>query len=134
MCRILRHPPQPPTSSTFGIGAYTDIIECFAILCQCTQPALHILNASGKRISPQPIPGTFVVNVGNMLSYWSSDTFVSTVHRVLNITGDERYSIPVFMGPNYETLVEPLENCVKEGKKKNYVMTVFWLGIMCGED
>ena len=37
----------------------------------------------------------------------------------MNITGEERYSISFFMGPNYETLVENLENCVKEGKK-NY--------------
>tara|TARA_R110002060_G_scaffold21050_5_gene28624 strand:- start:80 stop:1189 length:1110 start_codon:yes stop_codon:yes gene_type:complete len=118
MCRILHYPPQPPTSSAFGIGAHTDI-ECFTILCQGTQPALQILNTDGEWISAPPIPGTFVVNIGDMLSYWSNDLFVSTVHRVLNVTGEERYSIPFFMGPNYETLVEPLEGCVKEGKK-NY--------------
>lgn len=54
-----------------------------------------------------------------MLSYWSNDTFVSTVHRVLDITGEERHSISFFMGLNYDTLVEPLENCVMRGKK-NY--------------
>ncbi|KAH7386381.1 putative isopenicillin N synthetase [Cadophora sp. MPI-SDFR-AT-0126] len=118
MCRILHYPPQPPTSSAFGIGAHTDI-ECFTILCQGTQPALQILNTDGEWISAPPIPGTFVVNIGDMLSYWSNDLFVSTVHRVLNVTGEERYSIPFFMGPNYETVVEPLEGCVKEGKK-NY--------------
>ncbi|PVH82032.1 putative isopenicillin N synthetase [Cadophora sp. DSE1049] len=118
MCRILHYPPQPPASSAFGIGAHTDI-ECFTILCQGTQPALQILNTDGEWISAPPIPGTFVVNIGDMLSYWSNDLFVSTVHRVLNVTGEERYSIPFFMGPNYETLVEPLEGCVKEGKK-NY--------------
>ena len=122
MCRILHYPPQPPKSSTFGIGAHTDI-ECFTVLCQGTQPALQILNTSGEWISAPPIPGTFVVNIGDMLSYWSNDTFVSTVHRVLNTTGEERYSIPFFMGPNYETLLEPLENCVKEGKK-NYPSVV----------
>lgn len=118
MCRILHYPPQPPTTPSFGIGAHTDI-ECFTILCQGTQPALQILSADDEWLSAPPIPETFVVNIGDMLSYWSNDTFVSTVHRVLNITGEERYSIPFFAGPTYETLIEPLENCVKEGKK-NY--------------
>lgn len=118
MCRILHYPSQPPTSSTFGINAHTDI-ECFTILCQGTQPALQILSSEGEWLSAPPIPGTFVVNIGDMLSYWSNDTFVSTVHRVLNLSGEERYSIPFFCGPNYEILIEPLENCVKEGKR-NY--------------
>lgn len=118
MCRILHYPSQPLSSTTMGIGAHTDI-ECFTILCQGTQPALQILNTDGEWLAAPPIPGTFVVNIGDMLSYWSNDTFVSTVHRVLNITGEERYSIPFFMGPSYETLVEPLESCVKAGKK-NY--------------
>jgi len=118
MCRILHYPPQPPSSTTLGIGAHTDI-ECFTILCQGTQPALQILNTDGEWLAAPPITGTFVVNIGDMLSYWSNDLFISTVHRVLNITGEERYSIPFFMGPNYETLVEPLESCIKAGKK-NY--------------
>ena len=57
---------------------------------------------------------TFVVNIGNMLSYLSNDTFASAVHRVLNITGEDRYSISFFMGSNYETLGEPLEHRAKE--------------------
>lgn len=118
MCRILHYPPQSPTSDNLGIGAHTDI-ECFTILYQGTQPALQILNTEGEWLAAPPLPGTFVVNIGDMLSYWSNDTFVSTVHRVLNVTGEERYSIPFFCGPNYETLVEPLESCVRGGKK-NY--------------
>ena len=118
MCRILHYSPQAPASSTLGINAHTDI-ECFTILCQGTQPALQILSSDGEWFSAPPISGTFVVNIGDMLSYWSNDTFVSTVHRVLNITGEERYSVPFFMGPSYEIMVEPLEKCVREGKR-NY--------------
>jgi isopenicillin N synthase-like dioxygenase len=72
------------------------------------------LNAASEWLSVTPIPGTFVVNIGDMLSYWGNDTFASAVHRVLNITGEDRYSIPFFMDPNYETLGEPLEHCAKE--------------------
>lgn len=61
-----------------------------------------------------------MVNIGDMLSYWSNDSFVSTVHRVLNVTGEERYSIPFFMGPSYETLISPLESCVAGDGKRHY--------------
>jgi isopenicillin N synthase-like dioxygenase len=118
MGRLIHYPPQAPTkSSAFGIGAHTDI-DCFTILCQGAQPALQILNTEGEWLSAPPLPGTFVVNIGDMLSYWSNDTFISTVHRVLNITGEERYSVPFFMGPNYDTVLEPLASCVQGGDKK----------------
>jgi isopenicillin N synthase-like dioxygenase len=55
-----------------------------------------------------------------MLERWSNDIFVSTVHRVINITGEERYSIPVFFGLNYDTVVEPLKTCIKEGQTAKY--------------
>ena len=87
--------------SNLDIGAHTDI-ECSTILCQGTQPELQVLNSDREWLSALPIPGTFVVNIGDMLSYWSNDNFVSTVYRVLNITGEERYSKPFFRGPNYE--------------------------------
>jgi len=118
MGRLIHYPPQSPTEqSAFGIGAHTDI-ECFTILAQGEQPALQILNTDGEWLSAPPIPGTFVVNIGDMLSFWSNETFVSTVHRVLNLTGEERYSIPFFMGPSYDTVVEPLESCIRDGEKK----------------
>ena len=55
-----------------------------------------------------------------MLARWSNDTFISTVHRVLNITGKERYSVPFFFGPYYETVLHPLQTCVAEGKEAKY--------------
>ncbi len=69
-------------------------------------------------ISTLPIPDTFVVNIGDVLSYWSNDSFVSTAHTVLNVTGKERWSIPFSIGPNYKTVIEPLEECAMEGEKK----------------
>lgn len=120
MGRLLHYPPQPPDDPlALGIGSHTDI-ECFTILAQDSQPALQILNVKGEWIEAPPIPGTFVVNIGDMLSRWSNDVFISTVHRVLNVTGKERYSIPFFFGPSYDTVIEPLETCREEGKAANY--------------
>ncbi|GAD96929.1 isopenicillin N synthetase, putative [Paecilomyces variotii No. 5] len=119
MGKILHYPPQPASDPDppLGIGAHTDI-ECFTILCQGGKvPALQVLNPNGEWILAPPIPGTFVVNIGDMLARWSNDTFRSTIHRVLNITGQERYSLPVFIGPSYETIIKPLETCLIDGAK-----------------
>ena len=68
MLRLLKYPAQDPSQpDALGIGAHTDI-ECFTILCQGTQPALQILNVNGEWIEAPPIPGTFVVNIGDMLA------------------------------------------------------------------
>lgn len=120
MGRLIHYPPQSPNDPTaLGIGAHTDI-ECFTILCQDTIPALQILNPSGEWIQAPPIPGTFVVNIGDMLSRWTNDRFISTVHRVWNVTGEERYSIPFFFGVNYDATIETLKGCIGEREVGRY--------------
>ncbi|KAK3669398.1 hypothetical protein LTR78_010703 [Recurvomyces mirabilis] len=120
MLRLLKYPAQPPDNpDAFGIGAHTDI-ECFTILLQGKQPALQILNVDGEWIQALPVPGTFIVNIGDMLARWSNDAFISTVHRVLNTTGQERYSVPFFFGPSYDTMLHPLESCVPAGETPKY--------------
>lgn len=120
MARLIHYPPQSPNDPTaLGIGAHTDI-ECFTILCQGTIPALQILNSEGEWIQAPPIPGTFVVNIGDMLARWTNDRFISTVHRVWNITGEERYSIPFFFGVDYDATIETLASCLEEGQVSKY--------------
>jgi isopenicillin N synthase-like dioxygenase len=55
-----------------------------------------------------PLPGTFVVNVGEVLKVWTDAVFSSTLHRVINRSGRERYSIPFFMYPSYDAVIQPL--------------------------
>lgn len=120
MLRLLHYPPQQTgQKDTIGHGVHTDI-ECFTILCQGKQPALEVLNIDGHWIQAPPIPGTFVVNIGDMLARWSNDVFISTVHRVINTTGEERYSFPFFFGPSYESVIEPLKTCIEESQGPKY--------------
>jgi isopenicillin N synthase-like dioxygenase len=55
-----------------------------------------------------PIPGTLVINVGDLLARWTNDRFTSTDHRVVNASGRERYSIAVFLDPDYDTPIVPV--------------------------
>ncbi|KFY99000.1 hypothetical protein V500_01493 [Pseudogymnoascus sp. VKM F-4518 (FW-2643)] len=108
--RMLHYPPQPVQGEMIeGLGAHTDY-ECFTILSQDKTQALQVRNARGVWIAAPPVPGTLVVNIADCLSIWTNKTFKSTIHRVTNLTGQERYSIPFFFGVDYDTTISVLPN------------------------
>ncbi|KAF9054972.1 Clavaminate synthase-like protein [Hymenopellis radicata] len=73
-----------------------------------------------------PIPGTIVINVGDLLSRWSNDVLRSTLHRVVNppakaISETEeitpgRQSIAFFSNPNFDAEIACLPNCGEVAK------------------
>lgn len=83
----------------------SDMRIAFTILNQDMVGGLEILNKNGIYVPAKPIRGTFVVNIGDFLQRISNDVFVSTVHRVRNTTGLERYSIPFFLSFNVDAEV-----------------------------
>lgn len=42
----------------------------------------------------------------------TNNRFKSTIHRVSNLTGQERYAVPFFFGVDYDTTISVLENCI----------------------
>lgn len=108
--RILSYPPQEviEDEDQLGCGAHTDY-ECFTLLSQSNQQGLQILNKTNQWINAKPIENTFVVNIGDLMQRWTNDQFQSTIHRVINSSGKQRYSIPVFFGPNYFTQIETID-------------------------
>ncbi|KAF9485812.1 Clavaminate synthase-like protein [Pholiota conissans] len=124
--RLLHYPPQNPTGfemdpdgKQIGIGAHTDY-ECFTILWQDRAGGLQVQNTAGKWVDAVPIPGTLVVNLGDQFSRWTNDIFKSTLHRVINRSGLERYSIPLFFGTDYDVPLEPIPTCVTPGSPSKY--------------
>lgn len=105
--RMLRYVENdlPPSNDVVGIDAHSDF-ECFTILLQ-GGPGLQVMNADDYWIEAPPLPGCFIVNIGDIFETWSGGQFKSTQHRVVN-TGNERYSFPLFFGLDYHTVVEPL--------------------------
>jgi isopenicillin N synthase-like dioxygenase len=85
--------------------------------------ALQVLNAAGEWISPVMEPETFVVNLGDMMSRLTNDSFLSIIHRVKNTDTRGRYSLPFFFGLSIDELISTSpqfiteENLLKEEYK-----------------
>jgi isopenicillin N synthase-like dioxygenase len=114
--RLIHYPHQPDAEDAHGIGAHTDY-ECFTLL-KPTAPGLEVLNGAGEWIDVPPVPGTFVVNIGDMLELWTNGTYVATSHRVRKVK-EERYSFPLFFNVDYHTEVKPLPQFAsRDGKRR----------------
>jgi len=110
--RLLHYPPHPPSAADnqFGAAPHTDY-GCFTILAQHGVEGLAVRDPSGAWIEAPPIPGTFLLNLGDLMPRWSNDRFRSTPHRVLNRSGRERYSIAYFFDPAMDAMIECLPAC-----------------------
>ncbi|OUR77110.1 hypothetical protein A9Q83_12820 [Alphaproteobacteria bacterium 46_93_T64] len=111
-----------------GAGAHTDY-GCLTILSQDEVGGLQVQHKDGHWIDAPPIHGCYVVNVGDMMARWSNDRYKSTLHRVTGDLKSDRYSVPFFVEPNYDTTVEVFESCIKVGEQAKYppIISGKWL-------
>jgi isopenicillin N synthase-like dioxygenase len=118
MFRALKYPSQtaPPLRGQLRAGAHSDY-GSLTILRQEDRPGgLQVHNLDGEWIDVPAIPGTFVVNIGDLMMQWTNDRWISTLHRVVNPpeekAGDsDRISLVFFHQPNYDAIVSCLESC-----------------------
>lgn len=118
--RVLHYPHQEaPEDDQDGIGAHTDF-ECFTTVTQDMSGGLEVLSKSGDWIQAKPIKGAFVINIADCFMRQTNDFFVSTVHRVHNKSGAERYSAPFFFGFDRKSMIEAVPTCVSESNPMKY--------------
>jgi len=103
----------------WSFSPHTDY-NAFTLLYQDALGGLQVLNADGEWIDAPPIPGTMVVNIGDLFQTWTNDLYRSTLHRVFNTSLAARISVPTFASPNGATIVRCLETCAGPGNPPRY--------------
>lgn len=123
--RFLHYPPQDMTEdNTFGQGPHTDN-SFMTALARTDVPGLAVRLPSGEWFPPPVIPGTFLINLGNIMRRWSNDRFLSTPHGVSNDSGVDRYSIAYFHSPNPDRVIECLPSCTGSDNPAHYPPAVY---------
>ena len=112
------------SENTFGTAPHTDN-SFMTALARTDVPGLAIRLPGGEWFPPPVIPGTFLVNLGNIMRRWSNDRFLSTPHGVINESGTDRYSIAYFHSPNVKAVIECLPSCVCPSNPSHYPKAVY---------
>ncbi len=91
------HAPRP------GVAAHLDF-SLLTLTLQDDVGGLEVQRPSGEWVAVPPVPGTWLVNVGELLQLVTGGNLVATPHRVVNPSmSRSRYSIPVFINPSLTT-------------------------------
>ncbi|MDE3026895.1 MAG: isopenicillin N synthase family oxygenase [Paracoccaceae bacterium] len=119
--RLLHYPPQNghADKDIIGIGAHTDYGN-LTILAQDDVGGLQVMNREGNWVDGTPIRGAFVINIGDLIQKLTNDIYLANMHRVINTSGRERYSIPFFIDADFEAVIAPLPSCVSAENPQRY--------------
>ena len=107
--RLLHYPSLPKSSpqDLYGSAPHTDF-GCLTILAQDNIGGLQVQSPEGVWLDVPKLENSFVVNVGDMLHRMTNGLLRSTPHRVINKSGEKRYSCPFFYDPHVSLNVKPL--------------------------
>lgn len=126
--RLIHYPPQSGKidEAVMGIGAHTDYGH-MTILAQDDVGGLQVMNRDGVWVEAPLIENTFVINIGDLMQRLTNDIYLANLHRVVNISGRQRYSFPFFADADYDAQIAPIPSCVSAENPSRYAP------VTCGE-
>ncbi|HTI00479.1 MAG TPA: 2-oxoglutarate and iron-dependent oxygenase domain-containing protein [Acidisoma sp.] len=136
--RIICYPEQetPPEPGQLRGGAHTDYGTLTILLSDRAAGGLQARHRDGYWVDITPEPGTYVVNISDIMQRWTNDRWVSTLHRVVNppaalAAAARRHSLVFFHQPNHDAVIEVLPSCQNAASPRRYEAVTYrdhWLG------
>jgi isopenicillin N synthase-like dioxygenase len=106
--RIFRYPPHPDSADDrWGVGQHSDY-GLLTLLAHDGKPGLEV--QIGEEWVPAPSdPELIICNLGDMLDRLTAGRYRSTPHRARNHAAADRYSLPFFLDPGWDAVIEPIQ-------------------------
>lgn len=118
--RAIHYPPvgEAPPAGSIRAAAHGDI-NLITILMGATASGLQLLDRDDQWLDVDTKPGQLVVDSGDMMSRITNEVIPATIHRVINPSESKeaRFSMPFFVHPNPEAILECIPSCVGDGAK-----------------
>lgn len=109
LLKIIRYPGRDVAETDQGVGAHKDG-GFVTVLLQDTTPGLRVRTEEGEWIEAPPVPGTFVINTGELLELATNGFVRADVHDVVAPpAGVERFSVAFFLGSRYDATIPVIE-------------------------
>ena len=125
--RVINYPAPEvePEAGQLRAGAHTDY-GCMTILRTEGAPGgLQVQTRAGEWLDVQAVPGSFVVNLGDMMARWTNDRWPATLHRVAvphpdRTLGSRRLTLVFFHDPRADAVVECIPSCTDAAHPPKY--------------
>jgi len=109
LIKIVRYPGKDDPTPQQGVGAHKDSGVLTLLWVEPGKGGLQV-ERDGEWVDAPPVPGAFVVNIGELLEYATQGYLTATNHRVISPTfPDERISVPFFFNPALDARLPIIE-------------------------
>ncbi|XWS62104.1 hypothetical protein CRYUN_Cryun07bG0182200 [Craigia yunnanensis] len=115
--RMNYYPPCAQANKVFGLAPHSDTTG-LTLLIQVNEVEGLQIKKNGKWVPVKPIPGAFIINIGDMIEIMSNGEYKSIEHRAVVNPRKERLSIAAFHHPNICTKLGPLPDLVKTNEAR----------------
>jgi isopenicillin N synthase-like dioxygenase len=122
--RAIHYPPlfEDDDPRAVRAAAHEDI-NLITLLCEATTSGLEILTREGEWLAIESLEGQIVVDAGDALARVTNDVIPATTHRVVNPADGKnvsRFSLPFFVHPQPDCVLECLPCCITKENPKKY--------------
>jgi isopenicillin N synthase-like dioxygenase len=113
-----------PEENQFRIGPHTDFGTLTILDRQPGAGGLQVLDEDGEWIDAPFVPGSLIINTGDLIRQWTNDRWESNQHRVLpppaSNPDEELISLVFFHEPDHEAWIEAFDTCVSADNPARY--------------